>query len=256
MVISTNLVRTQSPLTNKRLRVIAVWLPFECICHNRRFAKKAELNRHLNKENQLYKCLVEGCPSRESDGSLPCFGTLNDQKRHYRDVHSTTLDGRPLARFNCPWPTCNRHGKGFPRKPNLDNHLKSYHKGQVPAEAPATIAEAGPSSIAPNDTMASLAPRPQQSTVIAVAPAAASVPHMLQLDPDEESDEVLTMLFEDSTDARNQLQSLQARINKLQEEQNQLQTEYNAMARTEERNHLRLANRRKVLRMRREARRN
>jgi hypothetical protein len=151
---------------------LTTWLPvwwLHCDCHGHAFRKRADLARHLNKENQRFKCEMLDCPSI-SNGNLPCFGTLNDKKRHYRDVHSMTLEGQPLDRFYCPWMGCRRHSDGFPRKQNLENHIKSLHGGKEPEDLTAEDlagSQAGPSTqlpppltAAPSDLMKAPIPHP------------------------------------------------------------------------------------------------
>ncbi|CAH0018023.1 unnamed protein product [Clonostachys rhizophaga] len=92
----------------------------ECKEDVRAFSRKCEWNKHMDKHERPYRCLVEGCEN------LPGFTYSGGLLRHEREVHGK--HGGPKNTVNCPHPNCKRHtGKGFSRQENLNEHLRRVH---------------------------------------------------------------------------------------------------------------------------------
>lgn len=84
------------------------------------FSRKCEWNKHMDKHERPYRCMVEGCEN------LPGFTYSGGLLRHEREVHGK--HGGPKKTVNCPHPNCKRHtGKGFSRQENLNEHLRRVH---------------------------------------------------------------------------------------------------------------------------------
>ncbi|KAH9223708.1 hypothetical protein DL95DRAFT_440621 [Leptodontidium sp. 2 PMI_412] len=77
--------------------------------HNRQSRK------HMDRHTRPYICTEAKCNNLT-------FGEKAGLHRHRREVHG-------LAKLFCPFPSCRRYSRGFPRQRNLDVHLKTQHKG-------------------------------------------------------------------------------------------------------------------------------
>ncbi|KFH45031.1 hypothetical protein ACRE_041410 [Hapsidospora chrysogenum ATCC 11550] len=108
----------------------------DCKEEVRAFSRKCEWNKHMDKHERPYRCLVAGCEN------LPGFTYSGGLLRHEREVHGK--HGGPKNTVNCPHPNCKRHtGKGFSRQENLNEHLRRVHTNPD-GETPPTEAAQSP----------------------------------------------------------------------------------------------------------------
>lgn len=92
----------------------------DCKEEVRAFHRRCEWNKHMDKHERPYRCIVPGCES------LPGFTYSGGLLRHEREVHGKY--GGPKNTVKCPHPNCKRHtGKGFSRQENLNEHLRRVH---------------------------------------------------------------------------------------------------------------------------------
>lgn len=73
-------------------------------------------SKHQRTHSRPYACKHSSCNYRR-------FGDKAGLTRHLREVHGTEV-------HYCPFVSCNRHTRGFPRKYNLFQHQKRCHGDQ------------------------------------------------------------------------------------------------------------------------------
>ncbi|KAH7356544.1 hypothetical protein BKA65DRAFT_494909 [Rhexocercosporidium sp. MPI-PUGE-AT-0058] len=77
--------------------------------------RPSDLKKHMDKHTRPYICREDKCHNLT-------FGDKAGLHRHKREVHEA-------AKLFCPFSSCRRYSKGFPRQRNLDVHLRTQHKG-------------------------------------------------------------------------------------------------------------------------------
>ncbi|KAK7737877.1 hypothetical protein SLS53_006255 [Cytospora paraplurivora] len=104
-------------------KYICTWT--DCKEPDRKFRRKCEWSKHMDKHERPYVCTVAGC--EKIQGFTYSGGLL----RHEREVHGK--HGGPKKRLLCPHENCKRSsGKGFSRQENLAEHLRRVHTGPGP----------------------------------------------------------------------------------------------------------------------------
>lgn len=105
-------------------KYVCTWA--DCKEPDRKFRRKCEWSKHMDKHERPYICTVAGC--EKIQGFTYSGGLL----RHEREVHGK--HGGPKKRLLCPHENCKRSsGKGFSRQENLAEHLRRVHTGPGPA---------------------------------------------------------------------------------------------------------------------------
>ena len=100
------------------------------------FSKTATVNTGP-RSKKAFRCLDRNCDTKP-------FGSRSDLKRHQREVHHRDEDGNPCLLLPCPVFRCERHEKGFPRRWNLEDHVRRMHpdyKSQTLFNEPSSIDE-------------------------------------------------------------------------------------------------------------------
>ncbi|RKU49502.1 hypothetical protein DL546_008519 [Coniochaeta pulveracea] len=82
-------------------------------------------------EGRLYVCLAPGCTHNP-------FKRVTDLDRHYKSVHVRDED---KDKFYCDYKKCPRNQDPFFRPERLRNHLRDYHKEDLPKKGTKTTAE-------------------------------------------------------------------------------------------------------------------
>lgn len=103
----------------------------ECNELVKKFQRKCEWNKHMDKHERPYVCTAKGC--EKIQGFTYSGGLL----RHEREVHGK--HGGPKKKLLCPHVNCKRSsGKGFSRQENLTEHLRRVHTsaGPIQMESP------------------------------------------------------------------------------------------------------------------------
>lgn len=93
----------------------------------KKFQRKCEWNKHMDKHERPYVCTAKGC--EKIQGFTYSGGLL----RHEREVHGK--HGGPKKKLLCPHENCKRSsGKGFSRQENLSEHLRRVHTSNGPIQ--------------------------------------------------------------------------------------------------------------------------
>ncbi|KAK3994657.1 zinc finger protein AEBP2 [Cladorrhinum sp. PSN332] len=79
-------------------------------------------NSRQHPEKQLYPCLVPGCKQKG-------FSRSADLERHHNMVH---LDETKKKKFACDYKKCSRHEMPFFRQDHFRDHLRDFHKEDLP----------------------------------------------------------------------------------------------------------------------------
>ena len=90
-----------------------------------------------SRSKRVFPCLELSCDVKP-------FGSRSDLKRHQREVHHRDEDGNSCLPLPCPIELCERHGKAFQRRWNLQEHLRRVHpdyKPQTLFDEPSSIEE-------------------------------------------------------------------------------------------------------------------
>ncbi|KAI3393878.1 hypothetical protein diail_3521 [Diaporthe ilicicola] len=99
-------------------KFICTW--HDCNEANKKFQRKCEWSKHMDKHERPYVCTAKGC--EKIQGFTYSGGLL----RHEREVHGK--HGGPKKKLLCPHENCKRSsGKGFSRQENLSEHLRRVH---------------------------------------------------------------------------------------------------------------------------------
>lgn len=110
-------------------KYICTWA--ECNELIKKFQRKCEWSKHMDKHERPYVCTAKGC--EKIQGFTYSGGLL----RHEREVHGK--HGGPKKKLLCPHVNCKRSsGKGFSRQENLSEHLRRVHTsaGPIQMESP------------------------------------------------------------------------------------------------------------------------
>jgi hypothetical protein len=94
-----------------------------CNC-GKAFNNGPKLVRHVAYATFLYPCAK--C-TVDANGERKRFGSKNDQRRHFIEVHGTELDGRKATPYPCPVESCDRNKRPFYRLKNHSDHMKKKH---------------------------------------------------------------------------------------------------------------------------------
>jgi hypothetical protein len=82
-------------------------------------------------DGRLYVCLAPGCNHSP-------FKRVTDLDRHYKSVHVSDED---KEKFYCDYKKCPRSPEPFSRPERLRNHLRDYHKEDLPKKGTKSTAE-------------------------------------------------------------------------------------------------------------------
>jgi hypothetical protein len=90
-----------------------------CALCNQEFERQYMLNQHHKRiHDKQFVCQVANCPQEP-------FGLKKDLLRHQTSRHPSLY---PPISFKCPFGDCPSSRKGFPRKDNLQRHIREQHE--------------------------------------------------------------------------------------------------------------------------------
>ena len=92
------------------------------------FARQCQYKKHIDRHQRPYVCENPECKS------LRGFTYKGGLHRHQREVHQTETGLRGM--FYCSAPGCKRHTHGFPRRENMEEHVRRIHKKKQPTTSP------------------------------------------------------------------------------------------------------------------------
>ncbi|KAK1761778.1 hypothetical protein QBC33DRAFT_582148 [Phialemonium atrogriseum] len=85
-------------------------------------------------DSRKYVCLAPDCPSKP-------FSRVADLDRHYKSVHNRDEEKET---FFCDYKKCLRHEEPLNRFDHLRDHLRDFHKEELPKKGTKSASPEGP----------------------------------------------------------------------------------------------------------------
>ncbi|KAF8532630.1 hypothetical protein BDD12DRAFT_868612 [Trichophaea hybrida] len=83
----------------------------------------------VQEPREFLRCTYQSCTAKEEDKIFIGKGAKSAHKRH--------MDGHTKP-HTCPYPDCSRHTRGFARRDNFNNHLKTHQNKKKHRHRPAS----------------------------------------------------------------------------------------------------------------------